>query len=323
LATLFAYVNLAVLPPPTPGPQGANSRHVVAFLLSGSFFLGLTRLLRATLVGFDFEAKSDPAGAQPSTARQDTGERPSLTQYIAVYLLAPVTLKSAHPEKPSSVRYRGRPLAAPLPRGSLKVLALVVVLRMAVLPYRAAFAGSLFLTAMVGNPVLYLFLSGVEDLFCAVLEHLFDVEMSPSFNNPWLAQSSREFWAKRWHLPFHESIKAVTSRVPRRWLPPSAAAWLGFLYSGLSHVGQVQVTMNVMEPLSTTLLFFFVAAFLATVEGSLLGALDRAVPSPSWRPWARRIVILSSLQLASVLFWYPFWQIGFLEATAETVAAWW
>lgn len=346
LTLVFTVVDLTVLPPPPPGPQGADARHVVAFLLSGSFFLVLTRLLSATLVGLDGlgpqqghrqqqqghhrppqqeQQRRHATEARPAEAGRADAQRsvplPSLNEYILLHFLAPVTLQSSRPEKPLGTRYAGNIFDDPMRRSALKMVALMGLFRLLVLPHRALLAESLLLTTLVGDCVLYLFLSGTEDAACGMLERVFDVEMAASFNRPWLAQSSREFWARRWHLPFHQSIKAVTSRAPRRWLSAPAAAWLGFLYSGLSHVGQLQVTLHLLQPVSSTLCFFLAAALMASVEGRLLAALDQRVRA-AWRPLARRVVVIGLLVALSPLYWHPFWEVNFLVAMAEAAAGW-
>lgn len=317
LATAFTIADFALLPPAPPGPEGATAAHVVAFFLSGSFFLGVTRLVRIGLVGLQPpQARSqsrEPSDHKASVSAHvdDEVPRPPLGVYLAVYFTAPVALVSLQPNRQS----RSTVLASPLRRAIFKAVLLLALLCLGVLPHAAVFSRHLLIAASTGNVVLYLLLSAIEDLACAMLEASYGVTMQPSFDAPWLATSTREFWARRWHTPFHEAFRAVTSRIPHRWASPGTAARLGFVFSGACHVGQVYIILRAFSP--EMLLFFIAAAVIAGVEGPLLAALDRHVPYPSLRPWVRRGVVVMALNTTSLLFWLPFWRVNFLQAVAR------
>ncbi|EDQ92920.1 uncharacterized protein MONBRDRAFT_5055 [Monosiga brevicollis MX1] len=285
----------------THSPQARmTGHHLVSFLLSGSTFLALSRVLTATIIGHD-------AQLPPRTLL-------TLPKYLLAFFTAPLSLRSVAPETSACQRYRGRWDEVP-GRLLLKIAILFVTLRYGVALHVRWVDQSLWYCSMVGNVVFYLLLSGTEDAFALVLELGAGLHFWPSFDAPWLANSFRDFWSFRWHTPFRDMNVAIVRAARAAGWPTPIAISLIYIYTAACHAGQLYLTIHEV-PLGIVS-FFLVAGTLALFEDPLWRVLDpllRCAPSKSGRHWLRRAIVLGVLCALSPLFWFSFWEHRFLQA---------
>ena len=280
-----------VLIPSSPMINGRiGPVHLVSYFLSGSWFLVMTRLLFFTATG-------DSHGLW---------KEEEIVVFVAVYFTAPLAVASYKPTNGVFQRHL-ESLDRPLWRAVGKTIALVLILRNAVLPFEELLQNSLAYTTLASGAVMYLTLSGIEDAFAFVLETLFSLEMKPTFCEPWLSTSFREFWAFRWHSPFRDCNVGVLRVVGSSRNARLFGSFLVFAFSGLCHLFQVWVTLRILD--WYMLCFFLVAFFQISCDG----ILKRLVPHDT----QRRLLVVTILYMTSALFWKNLWKAHFLVEFAR------
>lgn len=297
LIITFIVAELWLLPAPLPRGN-IGPLQITAFFLTESAFLVLTRLVYFSAVGW---------GRLPVTS-----PKPPLMTFLLLYFTAPITVRALHPITTAWYRYM-KALDQPPWRAIFKLTLVGLVLRFGVTERRAQLDQSLLLFSLVGNVVFYLLLSGIEDLFSAILEPLLHVQMWPSFDKPWLSVSFKDFWSFRWHSPYADTNLIVVRQVLDPYLPKPLPAALVYLYSGLCHVGFVYVATG---EVSWYMLGFFALAYLSVLSDPMLARWSESVPTYV-RLTTRRFVVLATICLSSQLFWHGLWQHRFLQGLAS------
>lgn len=298
LTASFVACELWLLPAELPrGNIGAAQ--IAAFFLTGSAFLSLTRLIYFTVVGWD--------------ATSHNSAKPTLPKFLLLYFTAPIAVRTLQPSVTAWHRYTSSWDQPPW-RVLLKAACLYGMLRYGVVGSKRQLDDSLLLFSITGNAVFYLLLSGIEDLFSTVLEPILGVQMWPSFDQPWLAVSFRDFWSYRWHSPYADTNVVVVRKLLKPYLPKPLPALFVYLYSGICHVGFVYFTTGTVSP---HMLVFFALAYLGVVLDPFVTRGSRAFP-PAAQPLVCRGIVITTLSIASTLFWYELWHHRFLQGLAQT-----
>ena len=160
--------------------------------------------------------------------------------------------------------------------------------------------GSLVLTTALALPGISLVLHfGIFNLTCAFWRAL-GVHVYPLFVAPLASFHLKEFWGRRWNLPFTEMIQRAVFRPLRGRVGAAWAAVAGFVFSGVLH--ECAISVPVQEGYGLPMLYFAVHGILVTVERrtGLDDALER-------RPILARAWTLFWLAAPmSILFHPPF-----------------
>jgi hypothetical protein len=303
LVLLLAVVQVEVRLLPAPlAPRGqTDPAHVAAFLMAGSGFLLLTRVIHFTWLdkGLPFPLE----------------RLPSLPVFCACFFTAPLALAHVSPAQPAWRRYRQSLDQHPW-RALLKLAMLAFLLRAVVPAHRPLLQQSLLVFSLLGNAILYLLLSGLEDACAAGLELGLGVEFWPSFDRPWMATTFGEFWRFRWHTPFREANALVLQRGIGTRLPRPVGTVLVFAFSGACHTLQVWAVTHEISP---TMMAFFLVAWAQVSVGDPWLKRWLAREHGTARLWGCRAIVVGSLCASSLLFWHPLWQHAFLQGMAEMV----
>lgn len=276
---------------------GATDEHIYSFLLGGSAFLCTTRILYFAVVGPKHAA---------ITRRRDWE---SLPFFLCLFFLAPVSLKSLKATEAEKQHTKWV-----LVRALTKLFALIAIILYVLIPYQHAISSSLALFSATANVLLYLFASGIEDMVAFALEAALSVHMWPSFDAPWMAATSSEFWGQRWHIPFRDCLVQVYQQLRKGGVPKAACVLFVFTYSGLCHVAQFWL---ITRRISIELFGFFIfAGAMMIVEHVLFPRLQRTWGMTSSRV-VQRIFVVGGLGVASQFFWLSLYNMRYLQALAS------
>lgn len=200
--------------------------------LSSVHLGGMTSFFIAWLANFKlllFAFNQGPLSTDPSI---------SLPRFIAVACL-PIKLQQPAPVtvgKPTSPPKKGH--KSPL-NYTTKVLLLALLTR--AYDYNDLFHPKFILILYCFH--IYFSLEVVLAMVAAVARKLFEMELEPQFNDPYLSTSLQDFWGRRWNLmvtsilrpSVYEPVLSVATRViGRRWAP-LPAVFGTFLVSALMH----------------------------------------------------------------------------------------
>ncbi|MDX1479518.1 MAG: membrane bound O-acyl transferase family-domain-containing protein, partial [Saprospiraceae bacterium] len=84
------------------------------------------------------------------------------------------------------------------------------------------------------------------------------------FKRPYLSRSLREFWGRRWNIPFVEMTSSIVYRPLRRYLPVTIALFATFLFSGLLH--EIAISVSVKACYGLPLIYFLIQALAMLLE---------------------------------------------------------
>jgi len=121
----------------------------------------------------------------------------------------------------------------------------------------------------------------------------------PLFRAPLASTSLSEFWGKRWNIAFTEMIQLSLYRPLAAKIGTAAAAFAGFLFSGLLH--EVAITLPARSGYGRPLLYFALQGSLVLFER----ALGRSGHPINRRPWIGRIWALGSIALPLPILLVP------------------
>jgi alginate O-acetyltransferase complex protein AlgI len=121
----------------------------------------------------------------------------------------------------------------------------------------------------------------------------------PLFRAPLSSTSLSEFWGKRWNIAFTEMIQLSVYRPLAARVGTAAAAFAGFLFSGLLH--EVAITLPARGGYGRPLLYFALQGGLVLLER----ALSRSGHPIDRRPGIGRIWTLAALALPLPILLVP------------------
>lgn len=143
--------------------------------------------------------------------------------------------------------------------------------------------GSLILTTVLALPGISMVLHfGVFNLACAFWRAM-GVPVSALFVAPLASFHLKEFWGRRWNLPFTEMIQRAIFRPLYEPLGGKKAALTGFTFSGLLH--ECAISVPVGQGYGLPMLYFALHGGLVTLERGtgLDDALERRpILSRAW-----------------------------------------
>ncbi|MFK7741761.1 MAG: MBOAT family protein [Planctomycetota bacterium] len=129
----------------------------------------------------------------------------------------------------------------------------------------------------------------------AALLRMLGFPVEPQFRAPWLSQSLREFWAKRWNLAFSTMTQLVIYRPLAGRVGAGVATASGFLASGLLH--EVGCSLPVDAAYGWPTAYFALHALAVWIEDALRARGVRVAG-----PWGRLWTYLWLLLPVSWLF---------------------
>jgi Membrane bound O-acyl transferase family len=121
----------------------------------------------------------------------------------------------------------------------------------------------------------------------------------PLFRAPLASTSLSEFWGKRWNLAFTEMIQLSLYRPLAARIGTTAAAFAGFLFSGLLH--EIAITLPARSGYGRPLLYFALQGGLVLTEK----ALSRSGHAIDRHRWIGRIWTLAALALPLPILLVP------------------
>ncbi|KAL8242804.1 hypothetical protein R6Q59_013106 [Mikania micrantha] len=158
---------------------------------------------------------------------------------------------------------------------------------------------------------IYFMLEIVLALLAYAARTIFQVELEPQFNEPYLATSLQDFWGKRWNLmvtsilhpTIYTPVHSISSRVMSRTRASVVAVLATFLVSGLMHEF-VFYNIGRLKPTGEVSCFFLLHGVLVSLEVCIKrvarGKLD--LPHIVARPLTLGCVLVTSFWL----FFPPF-----------------
>ncbi len=161
-----------------------------------------------------------------------------------------------------------------------------------------AATGSLILTTALALPGISLVLHfGIFNLACAFWRAL-GVPVYTLFPAPLASYSLKEFWGKRWNLPFTEMIQRALYRPLSGPIGRKPAALAGFTFSGLLH--ECAISVPVQEGYGLPMAYFAIHGALVTAERTwnIADALEN-------RPVAARLWTLLWLGAPMAILFHP------------------
>lgn len=96
------------------------------------------------------------------------------------------------------------------------------------------------------------------------------------FRQPLRSVSLREFWGRRWNIPFVEMISAVTYKPLRSIIPAQGALLVAFMFSGVLH--ELAISVSVIDCIGLPMLYFVFQGVAMVVE-------DRMFIKPPGKLW--------------------------------------
>ncbi len=160
--------------------------------------------------------------------------------------------------------------------------------------------GSLVLTTVLALPGISMVLHfGIFNLTCAFWRAV-GVPVSALFVAPLASFHLKEFWGRRWNLPFTQMIQRAIFRPLYEPLGAKKAALAGFTFSGLLH--ECAISVPVQQGYGLPMLYFALHGVLVSLERGT--GLDDALER---RPFMARVWTLFWLAAPMwILFHTPF-----------------
>lgn len=185
-------------------------------------------------------------------------------------------------------------------RGLMRLLVGAVLMISAHLAHELT--GSLILTTLLALPgISFVLHFGIFNLACAFWRAL-GVPVYTLFPAPLASYHLKEFWGRRWNLPFTEMIQRAVFRPLRGVIGAKWAAVAGFIFSGLLH--ECAISVPVSQGYGLPMLYFALHGALVTLERGT--GLDDALEA---RPILARAWLLFWLAAPMwILFHTPFLQ---------------
>ncbi|MEM1032107.1 MAG: MBOAT family protein [Myxococcota bacterium] len=129
-----------------------------------------------------------------------------------------------------------------------------------------AATGSLILMTTLALPGISLVLHfGIFNLACAFWRAL-GVPVEALFVAPLASFHLKEFWGRRWNLPFTQMVQRAIFQPLRPVIGARGAALAGFVFSGLLH--ECAISMPVQEGFGMPMLYFAIHGALVSLERS-------------------------------------------------------